>query len=174
MFYDQYFKRAIISDSTHGYVYTDSGLGGGYGNLSGYEYVDRLVRVSSPGTIDTPPLELSTDIIDFGRRGLKTIESVQVGTDTTATLYLAIEYRNSYKEAFKSTRWTQLNTEGIGYTRCSGSEFRVKVKLLQRALLGIDYINIQFKTTDQRFSRSALVPQIQGSAFAGTTRGGRE
>jgi len=169
MFYDEYLTRVIISDSAGGFIYTVSGLGGGYGNLSAYTYLEGALVTQSPNEILHPPLELTTDIIDLGRRGQKTLESVHVGTDTSERLFLAYDYRFSKSTAFASTNWTIINPSGVGFLKCAGEEFRIKLRSYHLTDFAIDYLNINYKTTDQRFSRSALVPISQG-AFAGDLR----
>lgn len=169
MFFDQYLKRVLISDVLKGFIYTESGLGGGYGNLSGFAYLDGVPYGSSPTEILHPAMEFATDILDFGRRSQKTVESVQVGTDTPESLELSYDYRYDTKAPFAQTHWIPLNYEGIAYLKCTAMEFRIRIRALGFAEIGIDYLNVQFKTPDQRFSRSALASDIQQSAFAGRT-----
>lgn len=169
LFYDEFLTRVIISDSQNGFIYTSSGLGGGYGNLTGYSYLEGALITQSPIAIIHPPLELVTDIIDFGRRGQKTLESVHVGTDTVERLFLAYDYRFTKSSNFASTPWTIVNPSGVGFLKCAGEEFRIKLRSYHITNFAIDYLNINYKTTDQRFSRSAVVTLQQG-AFAGDLR----
>jgi hypothetical protein len=169
LYYDEYLTRVIISDARGGFIYTANGMGGGYGNLSAYCYLEGILVTQSPGTILQTPLEFVTDIIDFGRRGQKTLESVHVGTDTDQRLFLSYDYRFSKSSNFVSTPWVIVNPSGVGFLKCAGEEFRIKVRSFYLTEFQIDYININYKTTDQRFSRSALVPIAQG-AFAGDLR----
>lgn len=169
LFYDEFLTRIIISDARDGYIYTVDGLGGGYGNLSAYSYLEGALLTQSPNIFVHSPLEFITDIIDLGRRGQKTLESVHVGTDTQERLFLAYDYRFSKSASFISTPWTIVNPSGVGFLKCAGEEFRIKIRTYHLTEFAIDYLNINFKTTDQRFSRSALVPINQG-AFAGDLR----
>jgi hypothetical protein len=97
------------------------------------------------------------------------LESVHVGTDTDQRLFLSYDYRFSKSSNFVSTPWVIVNPSGVGFLKCAGEEFRIKVRSFYLTEFQIDYININYKTTDQRFSRSALVPIAQG-AFAGDLR----
>jgi len=169
LFYDEFLTRVIISDADAGFIYTAAGLGGGYGNLTAYTYLEGNLLTQSPGEILQDPLEFATDIIDLGRRGQKTLESVHVGTDTDQRLFLAYDYRFSKSSQFVSTPWVIINPSGVGFLKCAGEEFRIKIRSYYLTEFAIDYININYKTTDQRFSRSALVPIAQG-AFAGDLR----
>jgi hypothetical protein len=169
LFYDEFLLRVIISDAQNGFIYTASGLGGGYGNLSAYTHLLGALVTQSPNNIIQSPLDFVTDVIDFGRRGQKTLESVHVGTDTTERLFLGYDYRFSKSSQFASTPWVVVNPSGVGFLKCAGEEFRIKIRSFHLTDFAVDYININYKTTDQRFSRSALVPISQG-AFAGDLR----
>lgn len=167
LFYDEYIKHVLISDSEHGFILAEDRLGDGYANLSGYVYESGELLVSSPLLINYEPLSLTTDILDFGRRSQKTLTNVQVGTDVPEWLEIAYDYRFDLKEDWRCTRWVRLNKEATAYLTCAGIEFRVKVRARRLTSLDVDYINISFKTTDQRFSRSAYVSNLEHSAFAG-------
>ena len=167
LYYDEYIKHVLISDSEHGFILAEDRLGDGYANLSGYVYESGSLRVASPKLIELEPLSLTTDILDFGRRSQKTLTNVQVGTDVPEWIEIAYDYRYDLKEEFRCTRWVRLNKEATAYLTCAGIEFRIKLRSRRLAQFDIDYLNISFKTTDQRFSRSAYVANLEYSAFAG-------
>lgn len=168
LFYDEYLKHVLISDSKHGFILAEDRLGGGYANLTGYVYESGSLLVSSPLLIAYEPLSLTTDILDFGRRSQKTLTNVQVGTDSPEHLEIAYDYRFNYKDStFRTTRWVRLNKESIAYLTCAGIEFRVKLRARRITRCDVDYLNISFKTTDQRYSRSAFVGGLNSSAYAG-------
>jgi len=166
--YDVFTRHVLISDADHGFVLAADKLGSGYAKLSGYVYESGSLKVSSPSLIECEPLSFTTDILDFGRRSQKTITNVQVGTDVPEWLEIAYDYRFDMKQDFRCTKWVRLNTEGIAYLACAGIDFRIKVRARRVVRCDIDYLNISFKTTDQRFSRSALVHNLGSSAFAGS------
>lgn len=166
--YDVFTKHVLISDNDHGFILAADKLGSGYAKLSGYVYESGSLRVSSPGLVEYEPLSFTTDILDFGRRSQKTLTNVQVGTDVPEWLEIAYDYRFDLKQDFRCTRWMRLNKEATAYLACAGIEFRIKVRARRIAKLDVDYLNISYKTTDQRFSRSALVHNLATSAFAGS------
>ncbi len=153
LLYDEYRQRALIGDGSVGYTLTTDGLGGGYEELTGFAYIDGAVIVTSPGPLNRRPLQFTTNIIDFKHRGMKSIESVQIGTDSNEELYIAYDYRFKKDTAFRSTLWTRVNKEGVGHLKASGVEFRVKLRVLLAHDFDIDYITIQFKNIDRRFTR---------------------
>ena len=168
MFYDQFLKHVLISDSTHGFVLVADKLGSGYTQLSGYVYESGSLLIASPQLVEFEPLSFTTDILDFGRRSQKTLTSVQVGTDATEWLEVAYDYRYDMQEPWRCTTYVRLNKESIAYLACAGIEFRIKLRSRRIAVCDVDYLNISFKTTDQRFSRSAYVANLGRSAFAGS------
>lgn len=169
MHYDPYIKHVLISDETKGFILAaDDKLGDGYTSLTGYVYEVGELRVSTPTTLERHPLSFTTDILDFGRRSQKTLTNVQVGTDVPEWLEIAYDYRFDIKESFRCTHWVRLNKEATAYLACAGIEFRIKVRARRLAKLDVDYLNISYKTTDQRFSRSAYVANLARSAFAGS------
>jgi hypothetical protein len=166
--YDVFTKHVLISDDENGFILVADKLGSGYAKLSGYVYNSGELQISSPSLIEYAPLSFTTDILDFGRRSQKTITNVQVGTDVSEWLEIAYDYRFDIKEVFRCTHWVRLNKEATAYLACAGIEFRIKVRSRHIAACDVDYLNISFKTTDQRFSRSALVRNLETSAFAGS------
>lgn len=150
--------RLYISDASIGYIYNENTLTGGYANLTGlYRIKESLIAVS-PGTIIADPVELCTDIIDFKRRGLKSIESMQFDAISEVPLFAAIDYRYRKKDEFRTTQWSQLNNEGVAHIKTVGVDFRIRLKGLNYGIFDISYISIQFKFIDQRFTRDPKGP----------------
>lgn len=166
--YDVFTKHVFISDDNHGFILSADKLGSGYAKLSGYVYESGSLLTASTQLVEYEPLSFTTDILDFGRRSQKTLTNVQVGTDVPEWLEVAYDYRFDIKEDFRCTKWVRLNKEATAYLTCAGIEFRIKLRARRVVALDVDYLNISFKTTDQRFSRSALVHNLPTSAFAGS------
>lgn len=146
-------RRLYISDETVGYIYSESTLTGGYANLTGLYRVREILTAVSPDTLITEPVEICTDIIDFKRRGLKSIESMQFDAISELSLFASIDYRYRKQDEFKTTQWSQLNAEGVAHIRTAGVEFRIRLKGLDHGTFDLSYISIQFKFIDQRFTR---------------------
>lgn len=146
-------RRLYISDETGGYIYNENILTGGYANLTGLYRVKESLTAVSPDTLVTKPVAICTDIIDFKRRGLKSIESMQFDAISEVPLFAAIDYRYRKKDEFKTTQWSQLNNEGVAHIRTAGVEFRARLKGLDHGTFDFSYISIQFKFIDQRFTR---------------------
>lgn len=134
-----------ICDGCYGYVYSprSQSMGEcspyitGTGSQGGTQYV------TASQTIASIPLEIQTDIFDFGTRNGKTIRSLQIGTDATGGLYAAIDYRRDKAESWGTTNWETVTSEGIAFITCYGVEFRFKFKNLSWEEISPDYITVK-------------------------------
>lgn len=133
-----------ICDGTTGYVYSilTKSFAEGPATITGVRSQSGVLYVTASASIVMPPLEITTDIYDFESRFPKTILDVEIGTDLTERLFLAIEFRNSNRDEFVSTDWTLVNPNGKAYLPCFGVEFRIKLKSEIYEYLEIDYLRV--------------------------------
>lgn len=151
MFYDGLNKRVYISSTIGGLIYTESGMGGGFANLTA---ADGVV-FASPDALDPITQEICTDILDMDYRGIKTLQEVMIGTDLSNDLSVAIDARYDKAGSFVTSPWKICNKEGVVFPIVSGVEFRIRVKSSAFEDFEIDYISARFKFSDKRFNRSA-------------------
>jgi hypothetical protein len=169
MHYDQVNDRCYLSDSTQGLAYIkNQGLGGGYGNMTGFEWNGSNTFVTAPSQngfepFGTPPSqnglvlptqELCTDIFDLMTRDLKLISTIEVGCDATNALYVAVDYRYDKSQPFQTTGWYLLNSNGWANPVIAGIEFRLRVKNTTYEYIQFSYINVHYKFIDKRATRS--------------------
>lgn len=145
--------RLYISSATIGYIYSEDTLVGGYANLTGLYRIKDNLTAAAPDTVIADPVHVCTDVIDFKRRGLKSIESMQFDVISEVPLVAAIDYRYEKSEDFKTTQWSPLNNEGVAHIRAAGVEFRIRLKGLDHGTFDWSYISVQYKFIDQRFTR---------------------
>lgn len=133
-----------LCDGAQGYIYNPSekSLGEGPSNITGIGSQGATLYVAAPATISTPAFEICSDIYDFGSRQAKTVRSVQIGTDMTQTLSVALDYRRDKSAAFAATPWRTADNTGEAFFTCYGQEFRAKVKSSAYEYFEIDYITI--------------------------------
>jgi hypothetical protein len=133
-----------ICDGTTGYVYSilTKSFAEGPAIITGIRSQSGTLYVTASDVIEMPALEITTDIYDFGSRFPKTILNVEVGTDLTERLFLAIEFRNSNRDEFASTDWALVNPDGVAHLPCYGTEFRIKLKSEIYEYLEIDYLKV--------------------------------
>jgi hypothetical protein len=158
LMYDEQEDRLYIANEAVGYCY-DTGLGGGYSILSG---ISRGIAVS-PFDLTVPAISIMTDILDLGHRGLKQITFIEVGTDSDADLYVAVDFRYRTDEAWRTSEWTLCSPEGVARLTITGVEFRLRVKQLVSSELSIDYINVRHQRGGKRFLRGPLFEQPERS-----------
>lgn len=160
LLYDEANQRLFISDGETGYVFKD-GLGGGYATITGITNN----YASSPSALVDIPISIMTDTVDLGHRGIKTITFVEIGTDTTENLFVALDFRYTKDEEWRTSDWVQTNPEGVARISVAAVEFRVRIKQTTFDELRIDYINVRHQRADRRFLRGPLFEQPdQGEA----------
>ena len=158
--YDEFDRRLFISNGSTGFLYRE-GLGGGYANITGIGNKAGVKFVTAPTAPVTLAAEICTDIIDIRFRGIKTVTMVEVGTDTSQALFVAVDYRYDKSQAFVTSPWVLCNQEGMAFLGISGVEFRIRVRQTTRSSMEIDYINVRYKLTDGRFKRGPLAPMSE-------------
>lgn len=157
LFYNSQDKRLYISSSEEGFILTKKGLGGGYKNLTGFVNDFESLVLASPDNISVDPLYFVTNTIDFGFRGLKTVESIQVGAETDMSLLVAIDYKMKKTDRnFSTIGWIATNEEGVAYIRVTALEFRIRVRHPRIGYARVDYLNVQYKRTDSRYMRARI------------------
>lgn len=160
LLYDETENRLFISDGTTGYCF-DAGLGGGYAEITGVS--PNYYTASS--TLTGVPLDIMTDTIDLGHRGIKTITFIEVGTDTTEDLYVGCDFRYRKNESWRTSDYVLLNPEGVARLNVAGVEFRIRVKQNTYDEIEIDYINVRHQRNDKRFLRGPIYEQPDQGEF---------
>lgn len=113
-------------------------------------FYDGGIYTVSEEVIDTEGM-LITDPLDFTIRGHKTINNVQVATDSFEGIYVSLLYRYDYKEDFTESDSVELNTEGIAHFGITALEFKVCVHADNASSLsGIDRIQVRYSIMDGR------------------------
>jgi hypothetical protein len=155
MHYDQTNERCYISDSVQGLAYIKAqGMGGGYGNMTGFQWNNGEILVTSPSGLILPTQELCTDIIDLQTRDIKLLGVIEIGCDAVNSLYVAVDYRYDKSQPFQTSQWYLLNSQGYAFPTIAGTELRVRVKNLVYEYIQFSYMNLHFKFIDRRATRS--------------------
>jgi hypothetical protein len=103
-----------------------------------------------------------TDSFDFGYRSLKTIMTVELGVESDGDYSVAIDWRNSAKDAFTRTAFVPVNSEGVATIPTSGLQFRLCIKCDDYRDVHISYATIRYKMTDMRTMRGVYAPPPRG------------
>lgn len=157
--YDDLEDRFYITDGVRSFVRTMQGVGEisiaptGLGIQAG---VLRGIYTN----LNNSKGQITTSILDFGRRGKKTIDTIALGTDTPDNIEVAVSFKNTYQGSFVDTDWIPINAEGAVIIPISGVEFKIKVRCDDYVNFNLDYITVRVKFDDKRFIRGAHVNKI--------------
>jgi len=153
--YDPSEREFYISDGSTSYLLTLWGL------CETYQSVTSIIRHSnashgpfSAGS-DTS-FTITTDTLDFGIRGFKTLSTVELGVDTgevDQAIQVRLHHRVNKKSAFSQSSWLNTNKNGVVMPLKTADEFRVSVKAAAYGSMNLDYINLRVKLSDKRFVR---------------------
>lgn len=141
-----------ITDGTTSFLLTNFGL------------CETFLRPTSVGAVDGDSVGTftsasdvtmlaTTDVMDFGLRGMKTVGNIELGIDDDSTVQVAADYRYNKATAWASTGWKTVNLEGVAWLGITAVEFRLKVKASAYANVNLDYITAKIKVSDKRYVR---------------------
>jgi hypothetical protein len=143
MSYDAGLDLVYICDGTYGYVLTAWGLGKGPVNVTGMGNQSGTLYAVASSALVFSPLQITLDVEDMEDRGEKTITELDVGINTTKSLYGSIYYRwNKAVVTFFQTPWVLADQQGRIFVTASGVEFKIALKLSAYEAIRPDYIKV--------------------------------
>jgi hypothetical protein len=157
--YDPLLDEFYICDDDYSYLLTKWGLCSMYQRVTSVFPKDGAVYgVSSDASGATDDeARVTTDTIDFGLRGLKTLNTMEVGIyhplGSTYYAYGSVDWRITKEAAFQTRTWQLMNPQGVVTPLVTAEEFRLKVKVDNYASVQIDSITPRMKLVDKRFVR---------------------
>lgn len=159
-------QEFYISDGSTSYLLTP------YGLCETYQRVTSAVRISntthgpfSSGS-DTS-FTITTDTLDFGIRGFKTLATVELGVDTggvSQAVQVGTQQRANKTGAFSSLSYINTSPNGVAMPIRTAEEFRVSVKAAAYGGMNLDYINLRVKLVDRRSIRGLYAMQKYAEA----------
>lgn len=150
--YDPSEKEFYITDGVTSYLLTEWGLSEVWQAPTSVASIDG----DSLGVytdLSNVTFELITDILDFGVRGLKTVEFMELGIDDANTVQTAVAYRYAKGGSFADLAYQVNNNEGVSHIGASAEEFKLKVKSSNYTGINLDWIKVHYKFTDKRYTR---------------------
>lgn len=94
---------------------------------------------------------LTTDVVDFGIRGLKSVNSVEVDYAGDAVMYVSLHHRRGRSGSFNQTAWRALNSEGWARIPCTADEFKIALKCEDFALIEPPSdVTVEYSIVDKR------------------------
>lgn len=130
MSWDGFNQYVYICDGATGYIYSEDSdsLTEGPSNVTGIRYRDSEFYVGAPTLITIPEVLIVSDIYDMGTKKEKTIFEIIVGVNDTYGLQVAVDYRLSPLDDFKTIPFKSVGPLGKVVINCYGREFRFRVK----------------------------------------------
>lgn len=119
------------------------------------EYDDGLVGISQG--IGTEEIFIETNDFDLQERGMKTVQAIQIGTNSPDNFFASIGVRYDKTAGFTFSREVPFSPGGAAYPIGAGVDFRVKIRANSLLVRTIDYITIEYMMTDNRFRRGVKV-----------------
>jgi len=159
--YDAGRDEFYIADGSTGYLLTQWGLSQVRQVVGSVQYVDGD-SAGSYSQASGDDFLLTTDDLDFGVRGMKTIESLSLGMDDDGTVEARVLYRYDKADSFSNGIWQPVNKEGVVHIGVTAPEFRIALKSSVYTNVNIDYITAHVKFGDNRYKRG-----IGGTSNAG-------
>lgn len=123
---------------------------------------DTIGIYDRPGDSDDGYFMLVSDSFDLGVRATKTIERIVISATNTATVSVAIDWRNRTRDNWTRTSYYNANYEGVAYIMVKGLEFRIIVRCTDYTKIDLDNIHIQFKVDDRRIIRGTYALEASG------------
>jgi hypothetical protein len=98
---------------------------------------------------------ITTDNLDFGSRGIKSVESILVGLDhpRLTTSDCSVNWRMESNESFQSSDWITIGHNGESGIHVAAREFRMRTRISNYIDTRLDYLTANVKYSDQRFKR---------------------
>ena len=98
---------------------------------------------------------ITTDNLDFGSRGIKSVESLLVGLDHSLASFgdSSVEWRMESNENFSDYAWIPIGPNGESGIHVAAREFRIKTRISNYIDSRLDYLVPNIKYSDQRFKR---------------------
>lgn len=149
--YDPIQKKFYISDGEQCYVFSNGSL----------TEAGQIVTSSfnGVGVCTVPEISealLVTDLIDFGIRGLKTLNWIELGVESPHDVSVALFWRMSYQEPFQMVEWRKVNKQGQLFHRVTALDFRIGVKVHGLEEFRLDRITIRLQLSDRRTLRGTV------------------
>jgi hypothetical protein len=108
---------------------------------------------------------LTTEWLDFGSRGIKSVESLLISTNNApgVSCELTVDYRMQRNEAFKRFNWITSGPTGEAGIHVAALDFRLAVKISDFRNIEIDSLMANVKYSDQRFKRGTVPEQYNAA-----------
>lgn len=117
-----------------------------------------------PDDIDDFYYLITTEVFDFGYKGLKTISVIETDAMPATNPMAAVDYIFS-KDKYGNSSFKKINSLGVATITQAGNSFRFKLKFDEIGSdFRISYIKVRYKMTDLRSIRGVYAPKPRGQS----------
>lgn len=117
-----------------------------------------------PDAIDDHYPLITSEVFDFGYKGLKTISVVETDAMLAYNAEAAVDY-NYDGVNYGSSDWKPVNNLGVATAIASGNSFRFKLRFESSwEAFRISYIKVRYKMDDLRAIRGVYAPPLRGQS----------
>ena len=142
-----------ISDDSYGFILTEKGLGKCYQEVTTVA-VDNGTSYGVFHDQSDAQARIITDTLDFGLRGLKTLQTVEVGGyHSSGTVSAYAQWRVDKTAALTTSPTVLVNPDGVSTLVVTADEFRVGLTYTSYSGVEVDYMNFKLKLSDKRYVR---------------------
>ena len=111
-----------------------------------------------------------SDTVDFGTRGLKSVESVigNISQASDSSLHFAVDWRMSNNVDFRRSPWKSTGPRGEAVVKVTAHEFRICARITNYIDAEISYLALNMKYPDNRFHRGPAMADANLVSTRGT------
>ena len=150
-----------FSDGVRSFILTPKGMCEIFQRISTLTRYNGVKYGVSSDATDTTFLAV-TDRMDFGLRGRKTVECIELSASGDGDFSVAIDWRNGPSEVFTRSDWAPVNDQGVATIRISATEFRFAVKCSDYSDAFLSSAKVRFKMEDMKSIRGVYSPPPRG------------
>lgn len=152
-----------FSDGSRCFILTPNGLCEIYQRISTLERFNGVKYGVASDSSDSSFLAV-TDRVDFGLRGRKSIECIEISSDGAGSFSAAVDWRNGPSESFRRTSWVTFNSQGVATIKVSATEFRFALKCSSHTDVFVSGAKVRFKMEDMKSIRGIYAPPPRGQS----------
>jgi hypothetical protein len=151
--HDPVLREFHISDDDYGFVLTEQGLASCYQEVTTIAN-DNGVTYGVFDDQEDSEARIITDTVDFGLRGLKTLELIELGVNhTSGDVNAFTQWKSNKTSSFSTSPSIIVNPNGVANVKVTASEFRIGVTFDNYAGVELDYMTMRVKLSDKRYVR---------------------
>lgn len=154
-----------FSDGVKSFLLSPSGMAEIFQRITSLEFFNGVKYGVSSDDSDSSFLAV-TDRMDFGLRGRKSIECIELSCQGSGSFSAAIDWRTGPSDSFQRTSWVPVNDQGVANIKISATEFRFAFKCSSYTDAFLSSAKVRFKMEDMRSVRGIYAPPPRGQ-YAG-------